>query len=221
MTETFATNLNTLTLSISTLLNPSLETYCDTNDQTLLAQTFFIIRVIEVVSNKFLLESSSVVDGSNCLKFYSIRIPISLEHSLIMVAGLAYNITYGITKPASNLRITAKSSANGLSFVPSTVEFNDYYALKKTTTVYLRSDIAPGTYTINFDKFESETKTYFRNILPTTIQVVSPSSSTGFIYPTITVPSLSVSTSGAAVTVPIIFSLPSSTEMTLFIKISE
>lgn len=138
-----------------------------------------------------------------------------------MVAGLAYNITYGITKPASNLRITAKSSANGLSFVPSTVEFNDYYTLKKTTTVYLRSDIAPGTYTVNFDKFESETKTYFRNILPTTIQVVSPSSSTSFIYPTITVPSISVSTSGAPVTVPIIFSLPSSTEMTLFIKISE
>lgn len=50
-------------------------------------------------------ESSSVVDSSNCLKFYSIRIPISLEYSLVMVAGLAYNITYGITKPASNLKI--------------------------------------------------------------------------------------------------------------------
>lgn len=98
-------------------------------------------------------ESSSVVDSSNCLKFESKRIPISLEHSLVMVAGLAYNITYGIAKPASNLKIKAKTTANGFSFSPDTVEFNDYYSLKKTTTVYLRSDIAPGNYTITFDKF--------------------------------------------------------------------
>lgn len=71
----------------------------------------------------------------------------------MMVAGLAYNITYGIAKPASNLKIKAKTTANGFSFSPDTVEFNDYYSLKKTTTVYLRSDIAPGNYTITFDKF--------------------------------------------------------------------
>lgn len=165
-------------------------------------------------------ESSSVVDSTNCLKFYSTRIPISLEHPLVMVAGLAYNITYGITKPASNLKIKAKTTANGFSFSPDTVEFNDYYSLKKTTTIYLRSDIAPGVYTISFDKFETETRTYFRNILPATIEVISPSANSDFVRPTITVPSISVSTSGAPVVVPILFSLPSSTEMTLFIKIA-
>ncbi len=83
-----------------------------------------------------------------------------------MVAGLAYNITYGITKPASNLRIQALTTANGFSFRPTTVSFNDYYTLKQSTTVYLRSDIPPGNYTISFNKFESDVQTYFRNILP-------------------------------------------------------
>lgn len=128
-----------------------------------------------------------------------------------MVAGLAYNITYGITKPASNLRIQALTTANGFSFRPTTVSFNDYYTLKQSTTVYLRSDIPPGNYTISFNKFESDVQTYFRNILPTTIQVISPSSSATFVSPTITVPSISISTSGASVVVPVLFSLPSST----------
>ena len=49
---------------------------------------------------------------------------------------------------------------------------------------------------------------------------MSPDSST-FVTPTIEVPSISVSTIGYAVKVPIKFSLPSSTQMTLFIKIDE
>lgn len=72
-----------------------------------------------------------------------------------MVAGLAYNITYGIVKPASNLKVKAKSNTTGFTFLPSTVEFNDYYTLKKSTTLYLRSDVPPGKYTISFEKFES------------------------------------------------------------------
>lgn len=116
MTETFTSNFTSLTLEISSILNPALETYCETDDVTLLAHTFFIVRIIEVQSNKFLFESSSVVDGDNCLKFESIRIPISLEHPLIMVAGLAYNLTYGISRPASNLKIKASTLANGFTF---------------------------------------------------------------------------------------------------------
>ena len=153
VTETFPTDLTSLTLTITTILNPSLETYCDTDDVNLLAQTFFVIRIIEVMSNKFMFESSPVVNGDNCLKFESIRIPISLEHSLVMVAGLAYNITYGIEKPASNLKVRASMAVNGFTFSPSTVEFNDYYTLTKSTTIYLRSDISPGNYTITFKKF--------------------------------------------------------------------
>ncbi len=73
-----------------------------------------------------------------------------------MVAGLTYNITYGLTKPASNLKINAYiENQNGFTFSPSMVEFNDYYTLKNSTTVYLRSDIAAGTYTIKFNKYES------------------------------------------------------------------
>lgn len=66
-------------------------------------------------------ESSSVVDGSNCLKFSSSRIPISLEHSLVMTAGLAYNLTYSIIKPAMNLKIRAISSNPGFTFSPKVV----------------------------------------------------------------------------------------------------
>ena len=155
MTETFTANFTSLTLQISSILNPALETYCDTTDVALLSHTFFRIRIIEVQSNKFLFESSAVVDADNCLKFESIRIPISLEHPLVMVAGLAYNMTYGISKPASNLKIKASTTANGFTFSPRVVEFNDYYSLKNTAEIYLRSDIAPGNYTITFEKFES------------------------------------------------------------------
>ena len=82
------------------------------------------------------------------------RIPITLEYSLIMVAGLTYNITYVLRRPADNLKINAYiSSQNGFTFSPSMVEFNDYYALTNSTTLYLRSDISPGEYVINFKKF--------------------------------------------------------------------
>lgn len=86
-----------------------------------------------------------------------------------MIAGLAYNLTYSITKPAMNLKIRAIATSTGFTFSPKVVEFNDYYTLKKTTTIYLRSDITPGNYTISFEKLESDTQTFFRNILPTTI----------------------------------------------------
>ena len=54
VTETFTTNHTNLTLTISTLLNPSLPTVCDTTDTNILSQTFFIIRIIDTLSNSFL-----------------------------------------------------------------------------------------------------------------------------------------------------------------------
>lgn len=47
-------NYTSLTLTISKILNPSLPTTCDTTDITILAQTFFVIRIIDTVSNTFL-----------------------------------------------------------------------------------------------------------------------------------------------------------------------
>lgn len=69
-----------------------------------------------------------------------------------MSAGLAYNITYGLSKPASNLKITSYINTSGFTFAPATINFNDYYTLTKTTQLYLRSDIPAGTYTIYFNK---------------------------------------------------------------------
>jgi len=48
------------------------------------------------------------------------------------------------------LKIRASTTTNGFTFDPNVVEFNDYYTLKKTSVVYLRSDIPAGNYTINF-----------------------------------------------------------------------
>ena len=90
------------------------------------------------------------------------------------------------------------------------IEFNDYYTLKKSTTVYLRSDIAAGTYTIKFNKYESDSKTYFRNILPITVTVIK-ADQTNLTRPTITINSATFSTIGYPVQVPLIFSMPSST----------
>jgi hypothetical protein len=224
VTEVFTANYTTLSLTISTLLNPSLPTSCSTTDTTILAQTFFIVRIIDTVSNSFLFESSSVVDSKNCLAFSSIRIAISLEYSLIMTAGLAYNITYGLSKPTNNLKITAFISNSGFSFSPATVDFNSLYTNAKSTQLFLRSDVSSGTYVIYFNKSESSNQTYYRNILPVTITVSASNTSSTSTYvatPTISIPSMSDSTVGYQVIIPIMFSLPSSTEMTLFMTVSE
>jgi hypothetical protein len=146
---------------------------------------------------------------------------VSLEYSLVMTAGLAYNITYGLTKPSSNLKITAYISNSGFTFSPATVDFSDYYTLTKSTQLFLRSDVSAGTYVINFIKSESSNQTYFRNILPVTITVSASNASSLVTTPTISIPSMSDSTIGYPVTIPIVFSLPSSTEMTLFMSISQ
>jgi len=70
-----------------------------------------------------------------------------------MTAGLAYNITFGLTKPSSTLKIASYINSSGFTFTPAIVDFNDYYTLQKNTLLFLRSDVTPGTYTINFNKF--------------------------------------------------------------------
>ena len=152
VTQAFPANYSTLTLTITSLLNPSLPTSCNTTDTSILAQTFFIVRIIDTVSNSFLFESSAVVDSTNCLTFTAVRIPISLQYSLIMSAGLAYNITYGLSKPSTSLKITAYMNNSAFTFNPQTVDFNDYYTLTKTTQLFLRSDIPAGSYVIYFTK---------------------------------------------------------------------
>ena len=112
-----------------------------------------------------------MVDGRNCLTFTENRIPISLTYPLVMTAGLTYNITYGLSKAANNLKIEASVSNSGFTFSPQIVDFNDFYSLTKNTQLFLRSDIAAGQYVINFAKSESSTTTFFRNILPVTITV--------------------------------------------------
>ena len=144
VTETFTSNYSKLTLSITTLLNPLLPTTCNTTDKSLLAHTFFVVRIINPNSNNFLYESSSVVDGSNCLTFSAVRIPVSVEYSLEMIAGLSYDITFGLTKAASNLKIKSSISSSGFSFDPDTVDFNDLYTLTKSTKLFLRTDVSPG-----------------------------------------------------------------------------
>lgn len=91
--------------------------------------------------------------------------------------------------------------------------------MRNSTTLYLRSDIPAGEYVVKFNKYESEVNTYFRNILPITITVVK-ADSMNLIRPTISINSMTASTVGYPVYIPIDFSLPSSTEMTLFMSIS-
>jgi len=61
-----------------------------------------------------------------------------------MTAGLAYDIVFGLTKAAANLRITSRIDNSGFTFSPATINFNDLYTLTKTTKLFLRSDVAPG-----------------------------------------------------------------------------
>lgn len=105
------------------------------------------------------------------MEFKTVRIPIAVSYPLKMAAGLIYNFSFTITKPAINLRIQPYCTSVGVSFLPTIVSFNSYSVLQQTMQVYLRSDMAAGTYTINFTKFESSTQTFFRNILPIQITV--------------------------------------------------
>jgi len=198
------------------LINPALPTECNTDDIDILEQTYFRIRILDKDSNTFLFETSSVVDASNCLTFVSERIPISIEYPLVMTAGLSYNIVYGLTKPSASLQITASVDQIGFTFTPDTVKFNDLTIDRLSTTIYLRSDIPAGTYTINFKKTEVEE--LYRNILPLNFTVIAAQNVTN--RPTISIPEKTESTVGYPVNVPIEFSLPSSTEMNLFITIA-
>jgi len=136
-----------------------------------------------------------------------------------MSAGLAYNITYGLSGGANKLKISASVNNSGFTFSPSIVDFGDFYNVTKSTKLFLRSDVAPGTYVINFKKYESSQNTSFRNILPVTITVVAASAIPTSTSPNISIPTMSDSTVGHSVLIPVQFSLPSSTEMTLFLTI--
>jgi len=70
-----------------------------------------------------------------------------------MSAGLAYNITYGLTQASSKLKIAASVNNSGFTFSPAVVDFSDFYNKSKSTQLFLRSDVAPGTYVINFQKY--------------------------------------------------------------------
>ena len=70
-----------------------------------------------------------------------------------MTAGLAYNITFGLTKPSNNLKISSYINNTGFTFTPAVVDFNNFYTLQQSTQLFLRSDITPGNYTISFNKF--------------------------------------------------------------------
>ena len=107
-----------------------------------------------------------------------------------MTAGLTYNITYGLSKAANNLKIQASVDNSGFTFSPAIVDFNNYYDLTKNTQLYLRSDIAAGSYVINFVKSESSLVTYFRNILPVTITVKAATDVSSVNTPTISIPAL-------------------------------
>lgn len=77
---------------------------------------------------------------------------------------------------------------------------------------------------IYFNKSEASNQTEFRNILPVTITVTASNTTSTSSYvttPTISIPSMSDSTIGYPVTIPVQFSMPSSTEMTLFMSISQ
>jgi hypothetical protein len=207
-------------MSISSILNPSSPTFCNTTDVNLLVNTYFRIKIMDLTSNDILFETSAIVDSSTCMTFSVIRIPIVVQYPLKMSAGLVYNITFTITKPAINLKVVPFCSSVGVSFLPATVSFNSYSLLQQNTEIFLRSDMAAGTYTVNFTKTESSTQTFFRNILPVEITVVKFDNSSNQ-SPTIAVQAMVASTVGYPVVVPVVLSTPASIQMVLTITVDE
>jgi hypothetical protein len=173
----FTTDFTNLTMVLNALLNPSSPTFCNTTDVNLLMNTYFRVKIMNLLSNEILFETSATVNAGTCMQFSSLRIPIAVQFPLKMSAGLVYNFSFMITKPAINLKIIPYCTSIGVSFQPSQVSFNNYSLLQQNTQVFLRSDMPAGTYTITFTKLESSTQTYFRNILPIQITVVKFDSS--------------------------------------------
>ena len=103
-----------------------------------------------------------------------------------MTAGLSYDITYGLTKPTSNLEISAAVPQTGFTFSPRVVYFNDLKIDRLSTRIFLRSDIPAGKYTITFTKTEVEE--LYRNILPLQFTVISSSEVVN--RPTIKIPQM-------------------------------
>lgn len=93
-----------------------------------------------------------------------------------MTAGLSYNITFGLTKPTQSLQIKTSVNQTGFTFSPETVKFNSLLVDRLTTTIYLRSDVPAGNYTINFQK--TEIQELYRNMLPLQFTVIAAQAAT-------------------------------------------
>lgn len=216
----FTSSYTSLTMVINTLLNPSSPTFCNTTDVNLLINTYFRVKIMNVLSNDILFETSATVDASTCMTFSSLRIPIAVQYPLKMSAGLIYNFSFTITKPAINLKVIPYCQSIGVSFLPQQVSFSNYSLLQQNSEVYLRSDMAAGIYTVTFTKLESSTQTFFRNILPVQITVVKFDNTSNQV-PSINVTSMVTSTIGYPVVVPVRLSSPASIQMVLTITVLE
>lgn len=216
----FTSSYTSLTMVVNTLLNPSSPTFCNTTDVNLLVNTYFRVKIMNVLSNDILFETSATVDASTCMQFSSIRIPIAVQYPLTMFAGLVYNFTFTITKPAINLKVIPYCQSIGVSFLPRQVSFSNYSILQQNSEVFLRSDMAAGIYTVTFTKLESSVQTYFRNILPIQITVAKFDSTSNEV-PSVNVTSMVASTIGYPVIVPVVLSEPASIQMVLTITVLE
>ncbi|CAM6005527.1 unnamed protein product [Sphagnum balticum] len=147
-----------------------------------------------------------------------------------------YPLTYYISPPPQYISINSVNVSDYDLLYPSVYTFNFTgtngsniaIAGKNLSYIVVIPDFYKSTlwanrsYVIYFNKSESSVKSYFRNILPVTITVYAASNATVAVTaPTISIPTFSDSTIGYPVNIPIQFSLPSSTEMMLFLTIAQ
>lgn len=218
---TATTSLSSLNITVDSIYNPSNDTLCNTTDISMLERTYFRVKVLDLSTNRIIVETSSTVDARTCLTFSSYRIPISVSFFSTMQSGLVSTMNYSIRQPTNSLKLTPYCSNLGITFSPKTIDFSNYNTSTVANSIVIRSDVTPGSYWINFTKSESTAKTYYKPVLPILVKVVTGASAMLNDNATVRAVFDSYSYIGYPIVVPILLSVPSATPLTLVLTVKE
>lgn len=160
-----------LTLQISGLVNPVVETVCLTEDTLLLRETTVLLEVEDSAGN--VRQNKPVSAISNCLPFKNVRRNLEANFPTIINAGLIYSYSFSINVPTNNLIVSVTSNCSELSFNPSNAAFTSFTQKTAIGEFSARSDSPNGLICrLQFLNYDQNLNLY-KYILPLTLNVTA------------------------------------------------
>jgi hypothetical protein len=159
-----------LTVDVDGMVNPLVQTYCDTTDPVLLKMTEFRFEVRDSAGFVRVNKPTSAIQ--NCLPFRDLRRNVAGSFPATITAGLFYNYSLSVTIPTNNLIVSIASNCSFLAFQPTHSSFSSY---SQTTTVGQLSaptNAPEQAYCrLQFTNYDQGQNLY-KYLLPVTVQLV-------------------------------------------------